>query len=426
MSNRRKKRKAKNKRRSPKVPARQPQVHVKVALADNDFRAATALIKPAVLYADRVTIHSPVASLLNGAMSLGTLTDRRQQIDAILEIVGKVPSLAGQLGVAPEVLEQFKAFLAVDRRLVRQVGRAYGSTNEINAIYEKLNELDEVWDKQIPQVLEEVRAKFGADELLEAMDSGCVGVADLGSTSNNDYVAASIRAATGDRDDGELDEVIADFTSRLIGIVTERRSFPLLDDASADLVRAMEREGTEIPAESMRRGAEVSSAVSFMGYLPAFERLGMDEILDLRIELSGPLSRFRGALAKLSREFEMRPIDEGFEIELEDAWREQVAPALTEIRETLAEHGLLKETASIALGDPRRLMIEAGGVVAAGNGELLSFPGLMTAGMAVGVPLADTVGRAVAKTIETRREVRKNAFFFLHRLKVEASRGSRT
>ncbi len=422
----RKKRKRKSGRQtSGRAPASQPMVHVKVALADNDLRAATALIKPAVLYADRVTIHSPVASLLTGAMSLGALTDRRQQIDAVLEIVSKVPSLAGQLDVAPEVLEQMKAFLSVDRRLVRQVGRAYGSANEIDALYEKLGELDEVWEKQIPQVLGEIRAKFGADELLNAMENGPVAVADLGTTSNTDYVAASIRAATGERDDGELGDVIADFTDRLIEILTERRSFPLLDDTSADLARAMEREGAQIPSHSMRRGAEVSSAVSYMGYLPSFEQLGMDEILDLRIQLSGPLSRFRGALARLSREFEMRPIDEGFETELENAWREQIAPALSEIRETLAEHGLLKEIASISLGDPRRLMVEAGGVIAAGNGEVLSLPGLMTAGLALGVPVADTVGRAVGRKIDAQREVRKNAFFFLHRLEVEASRRSR-
>ncbi len=342
-----------------------------------------------------------------------------------MEIVDKVPSLANDLDLAPEVLEQVKVFMSVDRRLVRQLGRVYGGQNQIEALYEKLDEFDDIWDKQIPQVLGEIRSNFGADELLDAMEDGCLGVADLGSTSTTDYVAASLRAATGDEsEDGELDELIASFTSRLVEILTERRSFPLLDDASADLARALEQEGAQISKESMRRGAAVSSAVSLMGFLPSFEHLRMDEILDLRTELRPPLVRFRGALATLSRQFEMRPIDDGFERELEDAWQEQVAPALVEIRETLADHGLLRETASIALGDPRRLIIEAGGVIAAGNGAVLSFPELMTAGFALGLPLADTVGRALAKTIEARREVRKNAFFFLHHLESEASRRS--
>jgi hypothetical protein len=66
----------------------------------------------------------------------------------------------------------------------------------------------------------------------------------------------------------------------------------------------------------------------------------MDDALDLRGSLSRPLKRFRAAMARLSREFESRPIDDAFE--LEDAWRRDVDPALQEIREALAERGLLK------------------------------------------------------------------------------------
>jgi hypothetical protein len=420
---RRKKRKSRSRG---KAPAPQPQVHVKVALAEKDFREATALIKPAVLYADRVTIYSPFAALLSAAMNLGTLPDRREQLDAILEIVDKVPSLGRQLQMPPEQLRQFNAFLNVDPRIVRRIGRIHGPGNDIEGLYEKLEEFDSIWEKQIPQVLGEIRSNFGADELLWAMESGCIAVADLGTTSNRDYVAAALRAASGDSDDGDLDQVISSFAARLVEILTEHRSFPLLDDASANLARSLEQEaGVQVSSRSMRRGAEVSSAVSFMGFLPSFDHLWMSEILDLRNELRGPLGRFRSALVTLSREFEMRPFDEGFAVELEDAWRQQVAPALAEIRETLGEHGLLKEMASIALGDPRRLMIEAGGVVATGHGDVLSLPGLMTAGLAAGLPIADTVGRALLRTIEVRRGVRTNAFFFLHRLESEAAKRAR-
>lgn len=420
MSNSRKKRK--NRRSRTKAQRNYPRVHVKVAVAESDFRAATRLIKPAVLYADQVTIHSPAASLLNAAMSLGTITDRRQQLDAILEIIGKVPSLAGELQVSPQILEQIKIFLSVDPRIVRRAGRLFGADKDIEAFYEKLGEFDAIWEKEIPRVLSDLKSKVGANELLDALANGCVAVADLGPTSNTDYVAVALRAYTGDSDDDDLDRVLASFVARLVEILTEHRSFPLLDAASADLARSLEQGGkVEISTHSMRRGAEVSSAVSFMGFLPSFEYLAMDEILDLRKELQGPLVRFRAALATVSREFEMRPIDKSFHAELEEAWRQRVLPALTEIRETLAEHGLLKEIASIALGDPRRLMIEAGGVIATGHADVVSLPGLITAGLAAALPIADTVGRALVKTLETRRDARKNAFFFLHQLEAEAA-----
>lgn len=161
-----------------------------------------------------------------------------------------------------------------------------------------------------------------------------------------------------------------------------------------------------------------------MGYLPYFPDLPMDEVLDLRRSLTKPLVHFRGALAKLSREFESRAIDDGFDAEVEDAWRTQVAPALGDIREALAEHGFLSEAASIVLGDPRRLLVEAGGVVAAAHGDVLSLSNLLTAGLAAGLPLADIAGRALRQSREAKKEARKSAFYFLHRVSEEAAKRS--
>src|SRR5438477_28816 len=84
--------------------------------------------------------------------------------------------------------------------------------------------------------------------------------------------------------------------------------------------------------------------------------------VDLRRHLTAPLVRFRGEMGRLATEFEARSFDPGFSAEVEDAWRTRVEPALVDIREALAEHGLLREVASVALGDPRRLIAEAGGV----------------------------------------------------------------
>lgn len=392
-----------------------PQVHAKVAYAENDFREAAALIKPALLYADRVTLHSPSASLLKAAFSLGEPNSPLDRLNMILAIVDQVPSMGLQLQVPPDTLAQMKMFMAIDPRLVRQVARRSGSGAEIESLYDKLSEWDSIWDEQIPAVLHQIEEQFGATELLEAMKSGFLEIAPIGTASNTDHVASTLRAATGEGSDEDTGELIASFVATLVEILTEGRSFPLLDSASAELARSMEvDEGVQVSPGSMTRGAEISSAVAFMGYLPSFERLGIDEILDLRKSLRDPLLRFRGAIATLSKNFEARPIDEAFDDELEDAWRREVAPALAEIRESLAEHGLLREAASVALGDPRRLMVEAGGIFAAAHAPLLSLSELATASAAIGVPIVDVMGQALAKRIESRRQARKNAFFFLH------------
>lgn len=408
-------------RAGPPPNAAAPKVHVQVALADTDLRVAGRLVKPALLYADRVTIYSPAASMMSAVADLASITDPRQQLLVTLEIVKEVPQLASQLNVPSETLEQLKGFLGVDRRLVRRIGVLHGAQGQIDELYEQLDGLDSIWRDQMPDAIAKAKETLGADELLLAVQAGAVKVATLGDSPNSDVIADSLRRATGASAGTAVDDMMLGFTARIVEMLTEQRSFPLFDAQSSGLIRALEREAAVAPSSpAMRRGAEVSSAASFMGYLPYFPDLPMDEVLDLRRALGKPLVRFRGALARMSREFESRPIDEEFEAEVEDAWRSQVAPALADIREALSEHGLLSEAASIALGDPRRLLVESGGVLAAAHGDVVSLSGLVTAGVAAGLPLADVAGRGLQQSRAAKRDVRRSAFYFLHRLAEEA------
>lgn len=390
---------------------------MQVALADTDLRVAGRLVKPALLYADRVTIHSPAASMMSAFVDLASITDPRQQLLVTLEIVREMPQLASQLNVPSETLEQLKGLLGVDRRLIRRIGALHGAQGQIDELYEQLDGFDSIWRDQMPDAIAKAKETLGADELLVAVQAGAVKVASLGGSPNSDVIVDSLRQATGASTGTAVDDMILAFTARLVEMLTDQRGFPLFDAQSSGLIRALEREAAVTPSShAMRGGAEVSSAASFMGYLPYFPDLSMDEVLDLRKALAKPLVRFRGALARMSRDFESRPIDEEFEAEVGDAWRTQVAPALADIREALSEHGLLSEAASIALGDPRRLLVEAGGVLAAAHGDVVSLSGLITAGVAAGLPLADVAGRALLQSREAKRNARKSAFYFLHRL----------
>jgi hypothetical protein len=229
--------------------------------------------------------------------------------------------------------------LGVDRRLVRRVGALHGVHRQIDELYEQLDGLGSVWRDQMPDAIAKAKETLGADELLVAVQAGAVKVGSLGDAPNADVIADSLRRAAGASTGSSVDDMIVAFTARIVEMLADQRSFPLFDAQSSGLIRALEREAAVTPSpRAMQRGAEVSSAASFMGYLPYFPDLPMDEVLDLRKALERPLARFRGALARMSREFESRPIDDEFDAEVEDAWRAQVAPALADIREALSEH----------------------------------------------------------------------------------------
>jgi hypothetical protein len=393
-----------------------PRVHVKVALADTDLRAAADLIKPAVLYADGVTVYSPAASMLTAIADVSRLRNPREQMSLIVSLVREVPQLREQLGVSDDLVEQMVAFLAVDRRVVNLVARAHGADAQVTEFYRLIDDFGGLWAERLPEAVENAKAALGGAELITALDRGAIKVADLLGGIATPMIAESLRLAAGERSAEPLDDLVNTFVARLVELVTEPRTFPLFDAQSSGLLRALEGATRNAARKTMPRAVEVATAATFMGYLPSFSSMPMDEVIDLRRELEVPLIRFRAAVARLSRDFESRPIDETFDAEVEDAWRREIAPALADIREALAEHGLLREVASIALGDPRRLILEAGGVVAAAYGDVLSLSGLLTAGTALGVPALDVLGRSLKERGQGRRKVRGSAFYFLHRV----------
>lgn len=402
-----------------------PKVRVKVAFADTDLDDATRLVKPAILYADSVTLFSPIASMINELAGLAQLSNPSDQMAVMLQLIQAVPSLGQGAGISPDALQPVLDFLSLDPKLVRALGRATGNSSELDRLFAELDQISDAWGG-FGAAIEEGRDKVGGRELFAAVESGVVSVAELTpSTGGTQELADAIAAATGSSTSGALDDVMNGFLAQTLEALSDGKSFPLLDEQTTGLVRALEREAQATPADAnLQRGSEITTAVAFMGFLPHFHKMPIDEILDLRSELRAPLVRFRSAVARIAKTFTSRSIDPEFRADAESAWRTDVEPALLEIRETLAEHGLLQEAASIALGDPARLAKEAGAVFAASMAGIVDLSGLVLAAATAGVPVADTAGRAILARERGRRDADKSSFFFLHKVD-EASRDAR-
>ena len=95
-------------------------------------------------------------------------------------------------------------------------------------------------------------------------------------------------------------------------------------------MRAMVAEGKVADAHAARSN-EAATAGRLIAGLDAFPRAAMDDLLDVRRQLEQPLVRFRAALATVTAQFESAAWDEGFDREVEDLYRRQVAPALLDV-----------------------------------------------------------------------------------------------
>jgi hypothetical protein len=397
---------------------------ITVSHADMRLDSAAELIKPAVLYADTVTIYSPATSMLQSARSFSRITDPREQILAVMEVYEAAPGLAPAGGVELAALPAIRRQLRANERLVRMVDRTKHVSGPYVELKQMLSAMRSLFENDLMNKVREIEDERGASELLVAMDAGLVRVGKLTDTSAASDVASWVNSALGQASAVNPGDMIDVLWDRILDMLLEPSAFPLLDAISNDLIRALEKEqgGRDYSEQSLRHSAEVTAASLFMGFLPYFQRLSMDELLDLREKLQVPLVGFRAAMVELSGEFGVRSMDREFGAEVQDAWRGRVEPALAEIRASLHDHGVLKETASTVMTDPRRVILEGtGGVIAAAVSPTLHVGHLTAlAGVTTGIT-ADVLLRAAERVRAVRAGVRKQRFYFLHHLD-EASR----
>lgn len=381
-----------------------------------DLRGLASLIKPAILYADTVTIHSPVASMLKAVTDFTDLTHPADQMMAIVNLSLMAPS-ALPLDFDVDSVPSLEAFLRLTPKQVREVGKATGASRQLDELRKMVDGIRELWETEMPEVTEKIIEEVGARDIIDAIRVGAVQVAPLAGMSTTDHIAGAVLAASGTGSRGDdLDPMFDGFLETVVEVVSGVSGFPLLDPDASGLVKAMEQESVlSFGGAAATRSSEVDAAARFMGFLPYFPDMPLQEVLDLKTSLTAPLVRFRSEMVTLSKDF-ARPIDDGFAHDVEDAWRQRVEPAIADIRESLAEHGLLKEIASVGLGDVRRLLSEAGGIWAASHADLLKLSGLVSAGLTAAVPALDTTGRAVKETMAARRDARRQGFYFLHKL----------
>lgn len=417
-----------SKRRSgPKAPKppNSPQLKVRVVAAAGELSTAMNLVKPALLYADRVTILSPAAWMLRDLTSLAQTEDPLDQIQMLFSLLDAAPNLAGDLQI-PDELRVALPVLVRQPQLVRLIAADAGEDVDeaLDGIRAAVEEITEKWHAFTP-ALEQARETLGGTELAEAVERKLVSVEDLGTETSPELLATVVGTASADPGgvrSGSFDALAADFLVKALDVMSDRKSLPLFDADASGLVRAFDSQAGRQRAGG-DRAREIGAVASLAGFLPYFTQMPVNEIVDLRRELSVPLIRFRAAMARMSRDVATHPLDTEFQADIESRWRSDIEPALLEIRETLAEHGLLRQVSSVATGDPRRLMVESGAVIAAAMSPQNVLDGAVAAVAAGAVPALDTVLRAYRESKRGRSTARASEFYLLHRVD-EASRVS--
>lgn len=257
---------------------------------------------------------------------------------------------------------------------------------------------------RMPDVLADVREQMqeavgaqldatGFSEVEPALDAGLVALEDF-----------------------DLDPTQDDFGEHLIArlqrLLNDRSAYPLFDHGFRELVHSAVAEGAlRAPRLPVRRATEVATAHDFLAKLPTFPLAKMDELIDVRAELSRPLIGFRSELVGLSRELGTSVLDPDFEEAATEAWRERVMPELQHLDELVEEKRLRR---AFGLEASRGDLVAPTVVFAAGvitqDADMLA----MTTLAGVGTAGISAAARAVQHRRDISRRIEASPYFFLH------------
>jgi hypothetical protein len=366
--------------RAPAQPDDPAKVRIAVVTGPGpevSLRKEIRLCRAALLYGDAITLYSPNALMLASVERLGDATgDERFELLRAL-----YPTVEPDAG--PAVLETLDQLMGLRKRRRR-------TQEELRLVLRLEQMLNHEWHG-IEETAAQLLDQAGAHELIPAMRAGLLELHPLVEADS----------------DMSTDSIVGGLVARAGEVLANGATYPLLDDAIGDLVRAALSEGLfEVLPRAGVHARQAGAAAGFFEMLPSFPLAHIDVVLDIRKELEGPLTRFRGALAELTASMEAAAHDEAFTGELRDLWVTKVEPAMQEIRDLIDQHSFLREL----IGQVTSAKDWAATGLALAAAKEIHAPDILAFGTAVALPTV----RAAWERDKARRAVQGHQFYFLH------------
>lgn len=357
------------------------------------------LVRASLLYADSVELLSPAAVMVGGVAALhasgpdGWLGALAELDDATLAYMNVEDPDSFR-----EALAGFRAYAAMPRaERRRQMGPRFADAERMSADFRRM--LDEPGGPRdhVAGILDQAQVP----ELDEALEAGVL-------TLSTDFMTLG----------ADTDTQIEEYTARLRSLLDKPGTHLLLDERMSGIAQSLIDEGEVTPsAATMTRVVRSRVGTGLVAQLPVFPGASIGAILETRAELSDPLARYRGGVKRLSETVESEPFSAELGGEVEDLWRDEVVPAVHDLRADLSKTRLAHD-AAVNLGRDR-LSLLGGGAFFFGVESMTNHSSLLAAGASAVPVVGKAVLDAYAGLSEQRRQAKRHDLFYLLALEEE-------
>jgi hypothetical protein len=338
------------------------------------------LLKAGLLYADKVKLCSLSSAVAVALPYLSILPDK--------EILELTRHTARALNQSPENVE---AIISKYQQLQK---KKFRTPQELIL----LKNLKKKFDKNRQEfgvVVEKLLKDANAEGLFSAIQSGLVEIQSF---------------------DFQKDNAVEQYISAISDTVLSGETYPLLDDATGNLVKLAIQAGKIVPlGTTITKAKQTGLSSGLFEKLPLFDEATVDEIIGIRKELDKPLTRFRSAIIGFSRKIEHEPWAEEFPHEVEQIFIEHVEPAVLEIDEAYKSNkfivSLLKKLAD------KPLVIPGTSAIGFLMSQAINVPSVVTESLSLVAGSAIIGLEAIQGWLEKKQDIEKNQLYFYYRLK---------
>ena len=348
-------------------------------------------IKSALLYADRITLISPMAYIYT------QLTVREDNFDE--KQIIKILKLA-----LPLIEERDPQTYAEGLSVVNQLSSImYNKKYKAIPVLQKIelrNQLKELI-KEIDMPFLEMMGETQTEELNKLLRSGKL-------------VLQKFQHSLAD-----VDGCVSEYFGLLSKSV--RNSMPLFDEPCSNLMRsAMASRIITFSEQEKQRITHAGLSDNLFARLPDFNEASVDEIIDIRKELDKAIVRFRSKMISYSVNIQLLPWDDDFEAECSRLYYQEIAPAVLEIDELTKENSFIRNLFGNVFAD-REFLKSVGGLFigVAAAGVIPSFTQAVSADTTMlaagGAWAATKIAAAYNEYQKKKRDILKNDLYFYYK-----------
>lgn len=374
-------------------------LHITVAAApDKSYDSPSMLsheirmTKASILYGDKVTLYGTTTPLIR---KLSTLDNSSSSIVEKAHAYNVALSVFSDLGILNESYVKMHQVWAQDTKLLsKNPLMLTKSEAKARARFEKA--VPKLWSDLRNSILRNQEV-FALNELEVAVDEGLLSIVDLpGADEPPNYLGS------------------------LEGILNSPSTLPMFDESISRVIGSALASGKfDLETHANGRANQAALMARLLELLPVFG-IPMDELLDLRKDLSRAVIPFRAEISKLSGEIETTSWDADIHYDINKIYQERIAPILGEIQDNL-------ESLKVINFIPRRV-----------SEKSTAFWGSIGAGASIGVSISPLAGiltaivgtgfatqAAFAELKERYQGVQRNGLYFYYQIGREAAKRKR-